>query len=198
MQLIILTIRPVLLIAVKSAAAYRFLNRHPRNENSSRLAYIRACCHAARRNFRLCRSLLDLGRSTRLLHANLHNLFNAALILQLNTLLFDVAVDVDLADVAFATSVLESDISGNSDYATDCAKVLSDLRSLTSRIRGDHEDTSPLTILETPAYSSEHNAVVQALSPTRHEPRDINGDLHHQSNEYHELLSWLQHDDRLV
>ena len=99
----------------------------------------------------LCRSLLSLGRTTRLLQINLHHLFNAAIVLELSMIIFDILEDSDLTDVTFAKNLLESDRSGNSNYSTDCAKVLSDLGSLTARLRGNE---TQLVQVPTPGAST--------------------------------------------
>ena len=151
MQLTILTIRPILLVAIKRAAANRLANQSVQIQNDLHLAYIHICIRAARANMGLCRSLLSLGRTTRLLQINLHHLFNAAIVLELSMIIFDILEDSDLTDVTFAKNLLESDRSGNSNYSTDCAKVLSDLGSLTARLRGNE---TQLVQVPTPGAST--------------------------------------------
>lgn len=95
------------------------------------------CRQAALRNLTLGRWISDLGRSPRLLQANLHHIFNASVVLELGQLLSVHLNEEDATEVTYAIQTLDSDTIGNGDYAKDCAKVLLDLVSVRRKI-GEH------------------------------------------------------------
>lgn len=199
LQLLILAIRPILFVAVKKAVADRYISGCVNIQSDSRASYLRTCSDAARRNLRLGRWILELGRSPRLRQANLHHVFNASVVLELNQLLFEELQEADATEVAFATKLLDTDVVGNSDYARDCAKVLSDLTSLRCKLRNDNT-----TIVEEqhPRNAVEHlmtaDQVLNHTPPSASEMPGIPDSLHRSSQHdlvYNELLSWLQDDD---
>lgn len=122
----ILTLRPILFQAVKKAVADRFVNFHWNIEQHPQISNIRLCSDAARSNLRLGRWMRDqISPAQKLLLTDLHNLFNAAIILILRQIIFDdLRVEYD-ADIDFVISAFESEAATtSSDYIKDCASTL--------------------------------------------------------------------------
>lgn len=157
-QLIILTTRPMFLGAVEQAIkqsshqSFWSLDQHPHAR------YIRQCSGAAYLNMILGR---HLKRDKRLLQADLHFIFNAAVILLINRVLINVlqrqaeleaSSSVEkkppeqdrLSEIQFALDVFESEARTGTDYPKDCYKVLRDLSSLVDHYVSWSPDTHSL------------------------------------------------------
>ncbi|TPX13684.1 uncharacterized protein E0L32_005887 [Thyridium curvatum] len=134
-QLLILTIRPILFMAVKKAVADRFVSRQWDIEDHAHIEHIRECSDAARRNLRLGRWLHTMSPGSKLLLPDLHNIFNAAIILLLHQIVFVNLRTNDVSDIAFSTEVFEREAGFGDRYGEDCARVLQDLSALVRRLR---------------------------------------------------------------
>ncbi|KIV99698.1 uncharacterized protein PV09_08631 [Verruconis gallopava] len=133
-QLIILTIRPIYFVAVKKAVADRFINGRFDIQSHPYLSKILECSSAAKRNLALGRVLSRLDRFHHLMHISLHNIFNAAVILQLGQLLFESEDASDASGISFAIAAFENEANNGNMYAADCAKVLLDLNLLVQKL----------------------------------------------------------------
>ncbi|KAJ9144217.1 Fungal specific transcription factor domain-containing protein [Pleurostoma richardsiae] len=149
-QLLILTVRPIFFLAVKKAVADRFVSRRQRQppqfdiEAHPLVDAIRSCSDAARLNLRLGRRVRDDagGPAGKLLLPDLHNVFNAAVVLMLHQAVFVNLRTMDTHDIAFAIEVFEREAATGDDYAADCARILADLSALVGRLRGFMFDNS--------------------------------------------------------
>jgi len=134
-QLLILTIRPIFFLAVKKAVADRFVVRRWNIEDHAQIEHIRECSDAARRNLRLGRWLQKMRPSQKLMLPDLHNIFNATIILLLHQMVFVNLRTNDVSDIAFGIEAFEREASFGDSYGKDCTKVLKDLSGLVQRLR---------------------------------------------------------------
>lgn len=149
-QLIILTLRPLFFLAVKSyiggdlIRVPRDIYDHPHRD------YILQCRDAARRNLRLGRHIYKRCNwgdefPGKLTMPDLHHIFNAAVVLLLHHMVFIEVRTSDSDGIRFARQVFEKEaqtecLSGSggaiaTGYASDCLGVLNDLTALVARIR---------------------------------------------------------------
>src|SRR5205807_9020289 len=112
------------------AVAERYVNWKWTVDNHPQISHIKKCAESARSNLRLGRWVEELSPRGKLLQPELHHVFNAAIILLLHELLFDSQNESDASDVIFAIQAFGREASCGNNYGYDCAKVLSDLRSL--------------------------------------------------------------------
>lgn len=124
-QLLILTLRPLFFLAVKSSVGGDFLNsprdmlEHPGIEPS----YILRCSAAARRNLRLGRHIyerysptldshptsLQAGPTGKLVMLDLHHIFNAAVVLLLHQMVFSNVINTDTIGIRAARQIFENE-----------------------------------------------------------------------------------------
>lgn len=140
MQLILLTIRPVFFAAVKKTFAERLVTRQSSINSHPQLSHLRRCIVAAEHNIRLARHILALNHPRKLLQSGLHFIFNAAICLMLQELIYieDMAPKDPHArdhDLDFVIARFEEESQVGSNYGQDCAAVLRDLRALVQRLR---------------------------------------------------------------
>jgi hypothetical protein len=217
---VILTVRPLLFIAVKKETADVLINGRAKNHEISYQTELDLCAEVAKRNVHLWNSLLNLPRPARLSHTSIHYLFNAALTLQLYQILVEGQAQVDYEEVGFVISVLDADESTNREYARDCSNVLRDLGSLMGRLRsvdvskaatdGQVSRGKAVTLHPfTPGMSSpsEDTGTTSAAGSLKQydDSHEITDDLRSahvasskvesRENAYHELLSWLHTDE---
>lgn len=139
-QLIILTIRPVFFAAVKKTFAERLVTKQSSINSHPQLSHLRRCIVAAEHNIRLARHTLALNHPRKLLQSGLHFIFNAAICLMLQQLIYieDVAPKDPHArdhDLDFVIARFEEESQVGSNYGRDCAAVLRDLRALVQRLQ---------------------------------------------------------------
>ncbi|KAH7130011.1 hypothetical protein B0J13DRAFT_627143 [Dactylonectria estremocensis] len=139
-QLLILTIRPVFFAAVKKTFAERLVTRQSSLNSHPQLSHLRRCVIAAEHNIRLARHILALNHPRKLLQAGLHFIFNAAICLMLQDLIYieDVTPKDPHArdhDLDFVIARFEEESQVESNYGRDCAAVLRDLRALVQRLQ---------------------------------------------------------------
>ncbi|KAL1841763.1 hypothetical protein VTJ49DRAFT_6601 [Mycothermus thermophilus] len=140
-QLVILAVRPAMLMAVwKAVASIVCANQTFDIENHPQIEPIRACSDAARRNLRLGRLMRLQSPRQKLLLQDLHNIFNAAIVLIMHQIIFVNLRTQDLDDVGWASEVFESEAETGSEYAKDCARVLQDFRYLAQQLRNPIHD----------------------------------------------------------
>ncbi|ROV89707.1 hypothetical protein VMCG_10341 [Cytospora schulzeri] len=149
-QLIILTLRPLFFLAVKSYIGGDLI-RVPRDiYDHAHRDYILQCRDAARRNLRLGRHIskrCNWGDDIpgKLTMPDLHHIFNAAVVLLLHHMVFIEVRTSDSDGIRFAMDVFKEEaktecLSGGggaiaTGYASDCLGVLNDLAALVARIR---------------------------------------------------------------
>lgn len=144
----ILSIRPAMLMAVwKAVASIVCVNQPFDIEAHPQIEPIRACSDAARRNLRLGRLMRLHSPRQKLLLPDLHNIFNAAIILTMHQMVFVNLRTQDLDDIGWATEVFEGEAETGSDYAKDCSLVLRDLKYLVNRLRNPIHDPAIKRIL---------------------------------------------------
>ncbi len=140
-QLVILSIRPAMLMAVWKAVASIVCIDQPFDiEAHPQIEPIRACSDAARRNLRLGRLMRLHSPRQKLLLPDLHNIFNAAIILTMHQLVFVNLRTQDLDDIGWATDVFEGEAETGNEYAKDCSRVLRDLKYLVNQLRNPIHD----------------------------------------------------------
>lgn len=109
-------------------------------ENHPQIEPIRACSDAARRNLRLGRLMRLHSRRQKLMLPDLHNVFNAAIILMMHQVIFVNLRTQDLDDIGWAIEVFDSEAETGREYAKDCARVLKDFKYLAHKIRNPIHD----------------------------------------------------------
>ncbi|KAJ4355863.1 uncharacterized protein N0V89_003884 [Didymosphaeria variabile] len=188
-QLILITIRPILLTAVKRAVAERYMNACSwKLEQQPQFNRIDACSKAAQRNIHLAQWVMQLYNTRRLLQAGLHFVFNAAVILLLNRVLRNQSAAAKEIDFAIDVFTQQSRIGTN--YERDCLQVLKDLKILLDRFLSGSCATQQ-------NYSANPARVSQGfINDTQFDVaqgRQIlpsNG-----GNVYQELITWIQDDN---
>lgn len=155
-QLLVLTIRPMFLIAVKKAVADRFVTTQPWQsqdrqqqttepsrpawtgiESHPQIGLFRDCSDAARRNLGLGRWLAKISPASKLLLPDMHCIFNAAILLLLHQVVFVNLRSGDVSDISFALDVFAREAAAvvGDKYARDCLRVMQDLAGLVRRVR---------------------------------------------------------------
>lgn len=185
-----------------------FVSRKWNIEDHAHISHIRECSDAARRNLRLGRWVQKLSPGQKLLLADLHNVFNAAIILLLHQIVFVNLRTNDVSDITFAKEVFEREAALGDKYGKDCAEILQDLSSLVEKLREIRFEGLPETTIPTRAVSAiPGEGIVSSLSaqgmglisssrmqnpaPTVAMPlRTADG-----SAIYQELMTWLDIDD---
>ncbi|KAJ0119830.1 fungal specific transcription factor domain-containing protein [Diaporthe amygdali] len=167
-QLIILTLRPIFFLAVKSYIGGDLI-KVPRDiYDHEHISFLQECANAARRNLRLGRHILmrcNPGEKPpgKPIMMDLHHIFNAAVIMLLYQMVFTSFHSGDAPALRTAIQTFEreaqteclSKTNRNSNigkgsrptgYASDCLGVLKDLTELVDRIRPlrfkEHASTS--------------------------------------------------------
>lgn len=196
MQLILLTTRPIFLLAVKRAVAERYIQSGTWHlEQHPQFKHIQACSSAAHYNICLAQWVVQLYNSRRLLQAGLHFVFNAAVILLLNRVLRAYAGAVD-AEINFALELFESEARIGSNYQRDCYQVLKDLKTLIDRFLFAEQPDAPsesyaMTQNGPPPSSLFSNGQSDSVDDTR--ARNLY--LNESDDLYQELMTWTQPDD---
>lgn len=156
-QLMILTLRPLFFLAVKSYIGGDLI-KVPRDiYNHEHITFLLECANAARRNLRLGRHILmrcNQGATVpgKPIMMDLHHIFNAAVIMLLYQMVFTSSHSSDASALRFARRAFEREAKteclsngnrtsgmgialGPTGYASDCLGVLNDLTELVDRIR---------------------------------------------------------------
>ena len=210
-QLVILTLRPIYFIAVKKAVADRFINGRFDLQSHPHIQKIVECSAAARRNLTLGQYMSGLGRFPRLLHGGLHNVFNAAVVLQLHQLLYDAQDKGDESGISFAIAAFENEARNGNMYAEDCTRVLRDLNLLVQKLRSQTLFSGQQ--LATPPHAASLPSQASPYSEVYPIPSDIGtsrsfqwrppnagqtaalSSMNEQDPTYQELITWLDGDD---
>ncbi|KAL2133218.1 hypothetical protein VTI74DRAFT_2727 [Chaetomium olivicolor] len=150
-QLVILSVRPAMLMAVRKAVASIVCIDQPfdieAHQNTPQINLIRSCSDAARRNLRLGRLMRLHSPHQKLLLPDLHNIFNAAIVLTMHQIIFVNLRTQDLDDIGWASEVFDAEAETGSEYGKDCARVLRDLRYLASQLRSPIHDPDTKQVL---------------------------------------------------
>lgn len=211
-QLLILTIRPIYFVAVKKAVADRYINGKSDVQSHPHLLKFIECSAAARRNLDLGQRLSTLGRFPRLLHAGLHYVFNAAVVLQLHQLLFGTREQTDEAGIQFAIAAFENEARNGNVYADDCTRVLQDLNSLVQRLCGQNLFGGQQLDISTPIGTVNNQATpysdIYTVASAMQSSQSNHWNMHNsvpnvaiqtavdeQDPTYQELMTWLSVDD---
>jgi hypothetical protein len=141
------------------------------------------------------------------LSQGLHNIFNAAVILLLNQLLFDVLDEIDVGLILFAVECFDVEAHGESNYPRDCANVLRELSTLIQRLRNRNLDE--LFLNNSPSHALPPTAPVQQqdaqtayhvgfiLNPT--DPEFGPDPIQHPvttNDLMHQLAAWIEFDPK--
>ncbi|PSR82676.1 hypothetical protein BD289DRAFT_11097 [Coniella lustricola] len=175
--MLILTLRPLFFLAVKSSVGGDFINAprdmldHPNIDPNC----ILQCSAAARRNLLLGHHLykrcsLEYGGNGKLVMLDLHHIFNAVVVLLLHQMVFSNVVNTDTMAIQETRQIFEREahieygsptptagLSKATGYASDCVDVLNDLAALVARIRplrfkgSDHIETGVDAVWTPPA-----------------------------------------------
>lgn len=153
LQLLILTLRPLFFLAVKSAIGADFLHDCEQRDmlEHGKIQLIFRCSAAARRNLWLGRHFnelcsvvpkpSDMGIPGKLVMLDLHHIFNATVVLLLHQMVFFNVVNTDTFGITVARQIFETEAraeclgGGVTGYASDCVSVLNDLAALVAHIR---------------------------------------------------------------
>jgi hypothetical protein len=188
--------------------ADRYINGRFDIQSHPHLSKIHECTAAARRNLNLGHHISRLGRFPKLLHAGLHNVFNAAVILQMHQLLVDSPQDnTDEQGISFAISAFESEARSGNIYAEDCTRVLLDLNMLVRKLRtensqqisstgqtdGLQNQTSPYTDVYPIASSTPRTN--EWRTQNAEQTSTLHASIDEQDPNYQELMAWLNVDD---
>ena len=137
-----------MLMAVRKAVASIVCADQPFDmENHPHIEPIRACSDAARRNLRLGRLMRLHSPQQKLLLPDLHNIFNAAIVLMMHQMVFVNLRTQDLDDVGWALEVFETEAKTGSEYGKDCSRVLQDLNYLAHQLRNPIHDPDTKQVL---------------------------------------------------
>ncbi|KAF2634436.1 hypothetical protein P280DRAFT_376198, partial [Massarina eburnea CBS 473.64] len=132
-QLTLLTTRPIFFSAVKRAVAERYIQSGTwQLEHDPQYKQIQACSSAAHSNICIAQWVIQLYKQRRVLQANLHIVFNAAVVLMLNRILRAYAGAVD-SEIQFAINLFAQESKTGNNYQRDCLKVLKDLKTIVDR-----------------------------------------------------------------
>ncbi|KAH6689735.1 fungal-specific transcription factor domain-containing protein [Plectosphaerella plurivora] len=208
-QLVVLTSRPIIFVAVKKAVAERLINRRggnsgggerPDAEKHPQARHMAAGLAAARWNMRIGRWLCSLyGTRRRLFHTELHYVFNAAVLIILDALL---APPIPMVvpslppldeDVRSAIQIFEEDSRGGSNYSKDCTRVLADLSTLARRLAASLAWTGG----EMPGQQQPHEdaAAMHPWAPDAFGQAMLGAPRTAQGAFDQELLNWMETDD---
>ncbi|SPQ23514.1 350fac74-ea02-4724-bed3-172135972bed [Thermothielavioides terrestris] len=147
-QLVILSVRPAMLMAVwKAVASILCLDQPFDIESHPSITPIRACSDAARCNLRLGRLMRLHSPRKKLLLPDLHHIFNAAIVLMMHQIVFVNLRTQDLDDIEFASEVFDAEAETGSEYGKDCARVLRDMKSLAHQLRSPIHDPETKRLL---------------------------------------------------
>lgn len=129
-HLLILTLRPALLSAVKTASSNGHLS-----QNQPAAPQWETCIAAALRNMRLARHLATLQQPRRLMHSSLHFVFSAVTCFILQGLLG--SDDLTTArEVDFASELFDRESQTGNTYGLSCANALRELQMLAAKRKG--------------------------------------------------------------
>ena len=217
-KLVILALRPMYFVTVKRSFAEIWVNRRTSVEASDVLVKIRRCSGAARKNLRIARWMLSVGRARRLLQAGLHHIFNGAIILMLQEMVCTNLAPTDIEDILWTTQVFEDEARTGNMYARDCAKILQDMRSLVVRLKAPFvveppdpppPPPPPLPLSQLPIIQSDPN--IMKLHTPIAMPAPADSSANHSSNEammqsmqwqlaegdalWQELMTWMEIDE---
>ncbi|CAM1505744.1 Fc.00g113810.m01.CDS01 [Cosmosporella sp. VM-42] len=207
-QLVILTIRPIFFAAVKKTFAERLVARQSSLDSHPQLSHIRRCVAAAELNIRLARHILALNHPRKLLQSGLHFIFNAAICLMLQELIYTTsAVPRDRStldsDLDFVIARFEEESGIGNNYGRDCANILRDLGVLVQRLRMPMDpsmETIPASNGISPSTSVplenrtdfEHKLSWAQRTGSQAMPQQIHVGEGHAL--YDELVSWMEDD----
>lgn len=135
-QLLILTNRPFLFVAVKQAVAALYIPPGQHRSYSNYLSYLTCCADAARRNAQLTRQLVAANQASIFSTLDYHYAFNAAIVLQLSRLVPEVVSPTDEGDANFLQSYLYETGGRGNESAGDCARMIMEFGSVLSRLLG--------------------------------------------------------------
>lgn len=127
-HLLILTLRPSLLSAVKAALSHDL-------PGTASAPQWEPCIAAALRNMRLARHVATLHRPRRLLHSGLHFVFGAVLCFVLQGLLGSDDLTTS-REVDFAVELFGRESQTGNTYGLACANALREVQMLVARHRG--------------------------------------------------------------
>jgi hypothetical protein len=137
-----------MLVAVGKAVASILVMDQPFDiETHPSIQRLRACSDAARCNLRLGRLMRLHSPRQKLLLPDLHNIFNAAIVLTMHQIVFVNLRTQDLEDVGWASEVFEAEAETGNEYAKDCAGVLRDLKYLAQQLRNPIHDPETKNLL---------------------------------------------------
>jgi hypothetical protein len=210
-QLVVLTARPIVFVAVKKAVAERLISRRGGGSSERPLdvdrhpqaRHMGAGLAAARWNMRIGRWLRSLyGTRRRLFHTELHYVFNAAVLIILDALLAPLPLGPTPSlppldeDVRSAIEIFEIDSRGGSNYSKDCCRVLADLSMLARRLAaslawtGEQQQTQQQMPEETGVmHPWAPDAFGQSMLGGGPRPLAVPGPFDQ------ELLNWMETDD---
>lgn len=138
MQLIILAIRPAFLAAVKKLVAERYLNRKDLSIERHRLCQeFRDSGDAARDNLIIGEHIKKYleAPGNKLLVADLHHIFNAALVLLMFRISFVNWRSGDTEHIKFAMNVFKEEAESGNEYGKDCSAVLEEMNFMVDGLR---------------------------------------------------------------
>jgi hypothetical protein len=182
-HLLILTLRPSLLSAVKAALSHD-------SPDTPTAPQWEPCIAAALRNMRLARHVATLHRPRRLLHSGLHIVFGAVLCFVLQGLLGSDDLTTS-REVDFAVELFDRESQTGNTYGLACANALREVQVLVARHRGGAVAAAAAMEVEQ-AFEQQHlsqdsfwqgSDISQGSGQT-----GGSGSLHE------EVLSWMDHD----
>ncbi|KAK0710283.1 hypothetical protein B0T26DRAFT_743379 [Lasiosphaeria miniovina] len=173
LKLIILTIRPMFLAAVKKAVADGLITGRWSIDEHPHVERIKECGEAARRNLRLGRWVRRISPRQKLLLQDLHHIFNGAVILMLHQIGFANMLTRDSYLIEFALEVFDREAATGSNYGKDCVKVLRDLLALVRRLRARFYGDDPDLRGPLPGEQALMSLRNMAPPPTQVDPVDV-------------------------
>ncbi|KAK3381097.1 hypothetical protein B0H63DRAFT_474897 [Podospora didyma] len=171
-QLVILALRPALLAAVKKVVLDGVWRREWNIQSHPFYARIDDCSKAARSNLKLACWIRVISPKQKLLLADLHHIFNAALVLLLHQIGFSNMRTMDSRLIDFAITVFEKEAGTGNGNSIECIRILKDMRVLVRRLRArlyrdDPDQTGPLEVEKYLIYPGQNNFEAGALMGDR-------------------------------
>jgi hypothetical protein len=176
LQLIILCTRPSIFQAAKQSVAAKYLPTYPRRQNCN-TSHIEACIAAAVEIAKLIQQLL-LTKQTAVLF-DYHFPFNAAIVLQINSLL-DGQVEHTNSINTMVSYLQKAGQQGN-ESAADCARIVKEFGDVVARLKSQSQRSC--NGIRAESHTRSLGSIVNNIEGQ--ETQD------EQAATYEELLSWF-------
>lgn len=187
---------------MRKTVAGKYVNASQTTGSHTHSSQILECSAAATRNLALAHRAPEMGHTPRWLHSGLHCLFNASIILLLDTVLSGSWTDEDTEHLNFAKQAFRQAAFAMDGYTGDCLNVLCNLETLVQKIQGQCVFQSQTHAAGVPQGQLEGQPKSDECFPELTCPQPAQGysdppqasDLELDDSLIDELVNWLQVD----